>query len=135
MLSIVERLTATSQQLQDAGLGQEAASAIASAIAVAQEENSNRMNAMEKAISEMGAAIKVLSEKVAECQIATERKIADAQIATERKIADAQIANEKKFSETNQKISDANWAMFWKVAFLMVLLLTPVYAAILGRVM
>ena len=129
-MSIVEQLTATSQQLQDAGLSREAALAIASAIAAAQEENRERMTAMENAIKEMTATIKVLGERQAE----TNRRVDALEEAvkalgkmlaeTNQKIADAQ-------KETDKKISD----LFWRMAFLMAFMQAPVYSALLGRAM
>ena len=119
-MNIVEQLTATSQQLQDAGLGRDAADAIASAIVSSQEENGERMSRMELAIEDLIKSVKTLSDRMAEQQKensermnkmelaitemsksikALGEKMVEHQIATEQKIADAQIATEKKIAD------------------------------------
>ena len=129
-MNIMERLTATSQQLQDAGFGRDAADAVALAIVSAQEENRERMSRMELAIEDLIKSVKILSDRVdklVEHQIATEKRfsetnqmIADARIATEQKIADAQIATEQKIADaqiaTEKKIADAKvFIVLWVV--------------------
>ena len=115
-MSIMEQPTATPQQLQDAGLDLEAALVIASAIAAAQKENSERMTAMENAIREMTAAIKVLGERQAEINWRLG--------ALEERMAEYQVAIDKRISD-----------LLWKMAFLMAFMQAPVYGALLGRAM
>ena len=129
-MSIVEQLTATSQQLQDAGFGKEAAGAVAYAIAAAQEENRERMNALEEAVKDMSRAIKALSEKMVETNRrvdALEEAVKDTNKAIKalgEKMVEHQLATERQIS------SATGWVMLWKMAFLQ----APLYVA-LGRFM
>ena len=137
-MNIVERLTATSQQLQDAGLERRAAGAIAAAIAAAQEENSERMNAMEEAIKDMSRAIKALGEKLAETNRRVDaleeavkdmnkaiKALSEKMVETNQRMAEYQIATEQKIA------SATGWAMVWKLAALQ----APLYVAMLGNIM
>ena len=105
-------------------MGRRAAGAVAYAIAVAQEENRERMNALEE-------AIKVLSEKMVETNRrvdALEEAVKDMSGAIKalgEKMVEHQLATERQIS------SATGWAMLWKMAFLQ----APLYVAMLGRFM